>query len=179
VCFVVAFAAGTTVGMLVERSSHPPRPGSYISDRLKLDEQQRQQMRVIWSEVMEGGEGRFGNRRALMEERDKALRDLLTDEQKARHDEILAEYERKRAELAAEREARRKEAEKQTLEILTEEQRKKFQEMLNRGFRGDGRPWGGRPGQAPGAPREHGGPPGRMRPPGGRQDVPREGMRTE
>ncbi len=176
---VLTFAAGVALGCLLERghrSSHRPGgPRSWLARELDLTPEQEQQMRAIWSELRPpSGEG-WG---ALREEREQAVRALLTEEQelqydqilaeherrraalddearaaerqavgallteeqKPQYDQILAEYERKVAGLAAEAQANLEQAVARTKEILTPEQRAKYDEMLNwmreRGRRG-------------------------------------------
>ncbi|MFH0965937.1 MAG: Spy/CpxP family protein refolding chaperone [Planctomycetota bacterium] len=154
-CFLAAFAAGAAAGVAWTRHSMRPPHGSWIEHALDLTPQQREQMRAIWSSMMSvSPQQRREQRLALQKERDAAVRALLDDEQGAKYDEVMKTYAEK---LAAMDEAARKafeEATQRTKEILTESQRKKYEELLlqgpgrrrHRGPEGMGRPdWNDRP----------------------------------
>ena len=150
VCFVLAFAAGVCVGLLAGRSAS----GSRLSRELDLTREQREQMRQIWSEVMRASEEQQWQRRCeLQQERDEAIRALLTDEQKRQHEQLMGEYARKLDGLSQERGKRFDEAVEKTKLILTESQRKRYEQLLETGCEPRGRPGGGpphRPGGGPG-----------------------------
>jgi len=149
VSFVFVFAAGLALGFLAERARHRPHRPSWLGERLDLTAEQREQMREIWSGVAgEMGGAHRDELRALREERDQAMQDLLTESQKAEHERLQQEYEDKVAELAAAREAAFEEAVRRTKEILTPEQRKQYEHMLE-GMSGRGRPSGRPPGPPP------------------------------
>ncbi len=133
VSFLAAFAAGTAVGLLVGRSAQTPRQRSWLSRELGLTPEQRDQMREIWSEFMRAA---GGHRRALQEERDQAVQALFTEEQKAQYEELMQEYSRKLEELAQQRRELYQQAVERTKQILSEPQRKKYEELLER--RGEG-----------------------------------------
>jgi len=147
--FLIAFAAGLTTGVAVGRSRHRPRGGSVLTRQLGLTEEQQAQMRRIWSGI-DGDSIRayFERRREIQAERDEALRDLLrASGLQAEYETIMQVYNDQLAELAQERRAAREEAERKTMEILTEPQRKRWQEMLRQREHGErGRP---RRGQQP------------------------------
>jgi Spy/CpxP family protein refolding chaperone len=159
VAFVAAFAAGGAVGMSVLRARHPPHGPSWLTAELDLTDAQRDQMHRIWTEVMStAGRNRWEQHRALAEQRDQAILDLLTDQQRAQYDAILQDYARQREELEQQREQAFKEAVERTKQILTPEQAAKYEELLKKGpdrgpddrrgprdRRGPPRPWGGRP----------------------------------
>jgi Spy/CpxP family protein refolding chaperone len=65
-------------------------------------------------------------------ERDQAVMDLLSEEQRAQYGEIHAEFDRKMDALSEEREAAFHEAVEKTKQILTPEQRGKYEELLTR-----------------------------------------------
>jgi Spy/CpxP family protein refolding chaperone len=174
----VVFAAGGAVGYAVRRQTPPEPPHerrrrSWLTDELNLKPEQREQMQEIWSEAMEPTRGEFGQRGRIYEERNEAVRALLNEDQQAEYDRILEETERRLQELSdARRRAFEEAFEKavaRTKEILTPEQRQKYEEMLSRmpepgpgpgGRRGRGR---GRPGgpMPPGPPDGRGSPPSR------------------
>jgi len=144
VCFCAAFAAGAAVGTALTRSGAKPRRGSWLGRELNLTAEQKERMREIWSEAM--GTSRRQQRerrRKIREERDEAIRGLLTDEQKAQYEEVMQRYAQRSSALD---EARRKAFEKaveRTKEILTDSQRKKYEELLKRRPSRRGRRHGG------------------------------------
>jgi len=158
VCFVAAFAAGTTTGLVV-RHSEPARPRPRPLDELKLTEAQRAQMHQIWSPMdANGREDQWDKRRRLSEERDKAVAALFTPEQKAQFDQIQQDYQKKSEELSQERKRAFDAAVERTKkEVLTPEQAKKYDEILSRGPGGQ---------RGPGGPRGRGEGPGLGPPPG-------------
>ena len=133
--FAVVFAAGVAVGLVLAWSARASHRRSWLAGELDLTPQQREQMREIWSQPDQRAQMRshFERSRAIREQRDEALRALLTEEQKARHDELLQEYEQQLNELNEERRKAFEEKVQRTKEILTEPQRKKYEELLGRG----------------------------------------------
>lgn len=154
VCFLAAFAAGLAVGMVLARPAERPRHHSWLMSELKLTAQQRDQMGKIWSEVMEGSGRQHGDqRRAIAEERDKAIAGLLTGEQQPKYEQILQDHTRKLGELAQQRKAAFDQAVERTKQILTAEQAKLYDELLKKQReRGFGGPRGMGPRQGRGGP---------------------------
>ncbi len=146
ICFLVAFAAGTAVGVLVGRSARAPRHRSRLSRELDLTGPQREQMRKIWFELMSSARrDERGRRQALRTERDEAVQGLLVEEQREQYEKVMQDYSRKSEELAQERRQLFQEAVEETKKILTESQRKKYEELLEkRKGRGRRRHPGGR-----------------------------------
>lgn len=124
--FLLTFAAGTSLGLLISWPRSQPSRRSRLWRELNLSEEQRNQMREIWSEVMGS---RRENRRALVWERDEAIVALLTDEQRPQYEQIVQEYKRKTDELSQERQRRIQEAVERTKQILTPEQAGKYEEL--------------------------------------------------
>ncbi len=158
VCLLLVFGAGVGIG--VGLSAHHPwqRPvrGSYLAKELGLSPAQRQKIEAIWAEVARHGPfgGGLEARRQLEQQREQAVRDLLTPSQQADYDRILKEYQTKIEALAKERRAAFESAVQKTREMLTPTQRAKYDEMLkNRAEWGRGRGPGHRP-----PPPGHGGP---------------------
>jgi len=157
VAFVVAFAAGAAVGLLMSSPGHRPRGPSWLTAELGLTDQQREQMHEIWSEVMRaGGSDRWERRRALAQHRDEAVTALLTEAQREQYDSILRDYGAKMDELDQERKQAFEQAVERTKQILTPEQAKKYDELFEeRRKRGPGDrrgpPWGRRPPRPEGA----------------------------
>ena len=153
--FLVAFAAGFVVGngFLASRqingagsTTRPSREG-WLDRELNLDAKQKQQMREIWSEAARGG-GREHEekRRQLRKERDEAIAALVGTDNKARYDEIQQTYSDQMAAQDKEMRDRFRKLQERTKEILTPEQRTKYEELMRRhdrdhdGRRGDDRP---------------------------------------
>jgi Spy/CpxP family protein refolding chaperone len=169
VAFLATFAAGAAVGFSVWGTGHRRHGPSWLAAELGLSDQQREQMHQIWSETMSNAfRDRWEQRRAIAEERDQAILDLLTDEQRTRYDAILEAYARKRQEMEEQREQAFKQAVERTKQILTPEQAAKYEELLKkRPERGPGDrrgrrdrhgpppPWGGK-GPPPGPPPDDG-----------------------
>jgi len=151
VAFVVTFAAGAAVGLLMSSPGHRPRGPSWLTAELELTDQQREQMHEIWSEAMRAGRsGHWERRKALAEHRDQAIAALLTEAQRTQYDSILQDYAAKMEELHQEGKLAFEQAVERTKQILTPEQAKKYDELFEeRKKRGPGDrrgpPWGRRP----------------------------------
>lgn len=158
--FVAAFAAGVAVGLVMGRlTAWPPggRPHgpSWLAHELNLSPEQQKQMREIWSEVMDNSwEKQREQMDALKRQRDDGVRALLTDPQKAEYEKVMKEYSEKSAAMATARDKVFEEAVERTKRILTESQRKKYDELLKR--RGE---WGRGEHHGPKGGGKHGGPP--------------------
>jgi Spy/CpxP family protein refolding chaperone len=154
---VLTFAAGLALGCLLERGSggrhRRGRRDSWLVRQLDLTPEQAQQIHAIWSEAMQMGASRRERRRTLREEREKSVRDLLSEEQKAQYDRALAEYDRKTVALQDEASEAFEQTVARTKEMLTPEQREKYEQMLGRmrehGRRGRAGPGMGPPGRRP------------------------------
>ncbi len=150
VAFVVTFAAGGAIGLLMSEPEHRRRGPSWLTAELGLTDQQRDRMREIWSEAMRaGGSDRWERRKALARSRDEAVAALLTEAQREQYDSILRDYEAKVDELGQERKRAFEKAAERTKQILTPEQARKYEELLQeRAKRGPGDrrgpPWGRR-----------------------------------
>jgi len=131
--FLVAFAAGTVVGLHLGRCSRRAHWRSWLSRELDLTPQQRAQMREIWSQTLRRARTlRRERQQELQRARDAQVRALLTDEQQARYNEILEDYARKRRQPDEERQALYREAEERTKRILSEPQRRKYEELIEK-----------------------------------------------
>ena len=129
--FVIAFAAGMALMAVLSGSMQTHRrPQSDLNRQLKLTPEQHKQMGEIWSETMQNWMRTYGERRrALAAERDQLVQGLFTPAQQVQYDAIMQEYERKLSELAQEGGKAREAANKRTMDILTESQRKTFEEI--------------------------------------------------
>jgi Spy/CpxP family protein refolding chaperone len=161
--FMVSFAAGLVVGISAHRPplmpTMPPGPrpdrgpGGWLTRELKLNPDQQEQMRQIWSEVAHRGGREQDERRAqLRRERDEAIAALIHPEDLGAYDQVLKHYSDQLAVLDKEWRDAFDAAVKKTESILTAEQLAKYQELRKQRQP----PWeGGRRG-GPGGP---GGPP--------------------
>lgn len=178
--FVIAFAAGTVVGMLLrqepviassagEATGRRP-PESWLAERLGLDARQTEQVKQIWSDAMQAAR-RDGDRdrwHQLRQKRDQAVADLIRPEDKAAYERVLQTYEDETAKLGRERHQAFQAAVAKTREILTPEQRAKYEQLLK--DRPHGPPGRGGPGR--GRRQERGHEQGNDRRPGDRATAP-------
>ncbi len=163
VAFVMALLAGGAVGVVGSRvlpggddnaSAAPQSPRSrerrsWLTDELNLSPEQEVQMKEIWSPMSRGGpRDHFEKYRAAERTRDDAVVALLTPEQKAQYDRIQTDHQSAIEQLAQERERSFQQAVEATKKILSEEQKKKYEQIMARrpkGDRGDRRGPGGPP----------------------------------
>ena len=112
-----------------------PNPCSKCSSNRppsNLSPDQREQIKKIWSTVLEGGPRAFEQRQRIEQEfRDKAVA-LFTPDQRAKYDQIIADYEKALATIDAERDDRFRKAIADTKSLLNDEQKKKYDEILTR-----------------------------------------------
>jgi len=142
--FLIAFAAGLMVGSIDRKrpeTAAPPttaattRPhrGSWITAELGLTSEQQKEMEKIWSET--AGKGRREieeRRREIRKERDEALTALVRAEDKPKYDQILKDYQDKQQALETEMRESFEGAVKRTKELLTPDQRVKYDQLLQR-----------------------------------------------
>jgi Spy/CpxP family protein refolding chaperone len=134
ISFGLVFAAGAVVGHLAWRWRRPThRRRSWLSEELDLTSEQREQMREIWSDAMSGLGPELGQRRReLAEERERAVEELLSPEQMQQYQRIQQEHERALHSLAEQREEAFRNAAERTKQILTPQQREKYEKMIER-----------------------------------------------
>jgi len=158
VAFVLAFAAGGSVGLLAVRPPPPPPPRGVLMSKLNLTPEQREQMKMIWTEADGVHRQHWERRAALAQERDQQIRKLLDEGQLARYEAILQDYSRGLEELSRERTRSFEEARERTKKMLTPEQASRYEKLMQDAREhGPGGP-GGRGG--PGGPGGRGGPRG-------------------
>jgi Spy/CpxP family protein refolding chaperone len=139
--FLVAFAAGLTVGIKWHRpaqpaDTQPARLGGWFSRELSLTAQQQKQMDKIWRETAwGGGRAREDKRRRLFKERDEAVTGLIREEDKPRYEQIQKDFQEQMAALDAEWRGSYRKAVEETKKILTPEQQAKYEKLLEQ------RPW--------------------------------------
>jgi Spy/CpxP family protein refolding chaperone len=132
VCFLVAFAAGTTLGMLVRRPPERVHHGrSYLARELDLTLEQQEQVSKIWRETTRAAQQQQREQRDdLQRARDEAICSRLSVEQALWYDEVMKEYARALAEGSQLRRRMTEDAVKRTKEVLNEEQRAKYEKLL-------------------------------------------------
>lgn len=143
--FILAFGAGWTVGKLVEHRPQPPHHGpSWLSGELNLTPEQRKTMMDIWNSVNQSRYDEWDRRRELGRQRTEAIRQLVPQESQALLEQINENYNQQLGELSAQRRQRFEEAMEKTRAVLSDQQRKKYEEILARREgerrRGTGRP---------------------------------------
>ena len=161
--FVVAFVAGLLVGIESQQTSvasPSPTPatrpsnrhGGWMASELNLTPQQQEQLDKIWSETARSRMHEADDRRhELRTQRDDAILSLIPAEKKADYDAAIAKYKEQTSALDHEMKQNFDEAVRRTKEILTPEQRPKYEEWLSRHQPGDRGPRGG-----PGGPGDRG-----------------------
>ena len=131
--FLLAFAAGTSVGVLITGRGGPPRHRSWLTAELNLSPEQREEMGKIWREAMGSGFRQQAEQRAAMaQQRDQAILSLLSETQRARYEAIQQEHADKMEELSRGRKRAFEEAVERTKRILTPEQVQKYDELMKK-----------------------------------------------
>ena len=146
--FLVSFAAGVMVGISAQRRSmidatsagattRPSSRGGWIASELNLSPQQQEQLKQIWSEAAGQGRGDHDDRRRqLRRERDEGIAALIHEEDQARYDAVMKNYTDQLDAMDAQVKERFADAVRRTKEVLTPQQREKYEEILKR------RSWG-------------------------------------
>ena len=133
VLFLVAFAAGVTLALSVRQWQNPPTGrGSWMAHELNLSSEQQEAMAKIWGEVgRDNGHDDADRRKDLQHKRDEAIRQLVAPEHQAELDKVFADYSQQMAELSNQRRRAFDRAVEKTKTILTDEQRKKYEQILS------------------------------------------------
>ena len=154
--FLIAFGAGAVVGLQLrtaparatEQPAQAPR-SSWLRSELGLTPEQNEQMKNIWEGLHNSGRSYEDRRHRLRDERDEAIAALLAPSVMGDYDRVLADYSNKLTALGQERDKAFGEAVEKTKQILTPQQRSKYEEFLKRrepdrggrgGRRSDSRP---------------------------------------
>ena len=130
IAFILAMGAGVAVGMLGARYPETHRPKSWLGDELNLSAEQREQMREIWQDASKSRSRDWERRRAFEREKNEAIVALLTEEQKAKHDEINRQFAQKMQEHQQQRELAMQDAIERTKQILTPQQRERYEQIM-------------------------------------------------
>ena len=141
---VLALSAGVVAGLVAARlpASSAEKPANVLppiapgpierslAKELQLTADQRDQMRSIWEGVRDKVHHAFDEAEDLGRQRDQRLVALLNEEQKTQFERISREFAEKYDRLARERDDAFNGAVEKTKKILTEPQRKKYEEIL-------------------------------------------------
>jgi hypothetical protein len=143
---LLPIGAGIVAGMVAARlPSHSQsreaaaaeRAADSLSEQLGLSDEQAQQMRGIWENVREQVRSSYTDAEKLQRSRDEELVSLLNQEQKAKFEKISRSYSDKFAQLRHKRDQSFASAVEQTRNMLSEEQRQKYDEILRTHVRPD------------------------------------------
>ncbi len=138
--FLIAFAAGLVVSPELRHktqavpTSRPSRHTGWLTTELNLTPQQQEQLREIWSQPPpDSGRQRGEDRKwQYLRERNDAIAGLIRPEDKPRYEAIIKDFEAKNEVLEREMRAGFQAAVDRTKQILTPEQRAKYEELLQR-----------------------------------------------
>ena len=120
---VLMLSAGFVLGYLWAQRSRPAPVRPDWMAQLKLTPVQHQQFDAIWNPVHKKNEEVRDRRHQLGQERDQALRNLLSDAQKADFDKIEQDYQGRTGALDQEREKMIQDANQRSRALLTAEQK--------------------------------------------------------
>jgi hypothetical protein len=146
--FILSFAAGLVIGsrrpVIAEAPANPTAatiastkpterrtPGSWLSSELGLSPEQRKTLDGIWSAVAKAND-QDERRRNFRRERDEAIAHLVPPERLAAYDEIIDTYTDRVEALERTSRDAYESAVEQTKQILTPEQRTRYEELLKR-----------------------------------------------
>jgi hypothetical protein len=145
--FVLAISAGVALGMLTARAKPAPAAprGNWMVDQLQLSAEQQKQMEEIWGNLLREKGREYGEQgRQLQMQREADIAGLLSTDQRGAYDEINQKYAMKGAELWKRFEREFVGATEKTRAILNENQKKKFDAMIEQ-FRSSRPGWMGTP----------------------------------
>jgi Spy/CpxP family protein refolding chaperone len=135
----IVYARLPSAGSAVKPDNTPPPPmlppdgpgEKSLADELQLTAEQRVQMRDIWEGVRDKVHQAFDEAQDLQRQRDERIVALLsTDEQKAKFQKLSQEFADRYDQLAKDRDEAFNSAVEKTKKLLTDEQRKKYEQIL-------------------------------------------------
>lgn len=138
--FLVVFGAGIAAGRFwASTQKRPSSRESWLAAQLKLDSDQKKQVEEIWKAVRVSRKAQTEQRKALADARETGVLNLLTEEQKVEYAKLIEEFDEARADMAAEREIVFNQAVANTKSILRPEQREKYEQLLAKYPKSDGK----------------------------------------
>lgn len=144
IVFALTLGAGVVLGNLVDLrqlllGSGPARAGhntlvddSPLGEELGLTADQRFQMKAIWEDVYALSDKSLRDSRKAQNARDRAIQGLIPRDKLDEYNTINSEYDKEVATIKGSRDKSFNDAVKKTREILTPEQREKYEKILAR-----------------------------------------------
>lgn len=131
--FIVAFGAGLSVAKVLHRAPAPNDRGpSMLSRELNLTQKQSDEMFAIWDNIYKTGSDERTERRDLSRKRSEAIAALIPEDKQEELAHINEDYNRLMQDLMTQGRERYAQAVEETKSILTNVQRKKYEEILAR-----------------------------------------------
>jgi len=135
---VLAVGAGVVAGMVVVRlpaarsaaAAAPGSAGEGLSGQLGLSAEQGEKMREIWESVRGRVRTSYQDAETLQHRRDEELVAILNPEQRAKFEKISQAYADRFEDLHRRRDQTFADAVERTRKLLSEEQRRKYDEIL-------------------------------------------------
>jgi Spy/CpxP family protein refolding chaperone len=135
--FLMAFGAGVLIGPKFRReaaaapATKPSHQGSWLTTELNLTPDQQEQMKKIWSDTARrGNREQEDRRRQFRKDRDDAIAALISPPDREKYDQVLKTYGERNAAMDREWRSSYLAAVERTKQILTVEQRNKYEELL-------------------------------------------------
>jgi hypothetical protein len=137
VVFVTSLVAGGAAGTLATRYLAPAKPvvvrGDLpLSEELHLTSAQREEIRQIWESVRSVTDKSYNDGQMLDHLRDDQILKLLNDDQKKEFYRINQDYQERFTAMTARRELAFKDAVEKTKQLLNDEQRRRYEQILAR-----------------------------------------------
>lgn len=132
--FALTLAAGAVAGLLISRlpaKELRQTSGSPLVSELELSNDQKEKMQKIWEKVRDLSEDDLKQSTRAQGERDRAIEKLIPPDKTADYNKILHDYAETNASLKGKQEAEFKKAVVETKAILTPDQQKKYQKILD------------------------------------------------
>lgn len=141
--FGAALIGGGAAGMLASRYVHPPPPvlapgEASLSTELQLTKEQQSQIRVIWEQVQNLNQSSYEDGQALDQWRNDQLVKLLNPDQLKEFQKINSEYQDRYTAMTAKRQRAFDDAVAKTKQLLNDQQRRQYEQILNRRMGGGG-----------------------------------------
>lgn len=131
--FALALIAGVAAGVLATRfigRSAPISASSNTLDDLDLSSQQRDQIKLIWEQVLDRSDDLYRRARDLQQNHENKIVKLLTPDQQKQYSEIYNQDRETYSRLLAQRQEAIKKAINDTRTLLSESQRQKYDVIL-------------------------------------------------
>ena len=127
--FILSLAAGVIAGKLVWRPAAPPA-GSALEAELGLTRDQCDRIRAIWEPLQKSAADTYVQAQRVELDREAAYKTLLTPQQVEQYARLKHEHDDRLLALQAKRDKDFHEAVAKTRQLLTLEQRERYEQML-------------------------------------------------